>query len=428
MLRKEQNDLLTQTGPNTPMGALFRSYWIPALLAEELPENDYPPVRVKLLSEELLAVRDSTGRYGLISEFCAHRGVSLWFGRNEEGGIRCAYHGWKYDVTGQCIDVPSEPAENGFCRRIKLRAYPLVKQGAVLWTYMGPPEKKPPPPQFEFAMVSDEQSFTSKRWQECNWLQAMEGGIDSSHVSWLHRGNLNTDPLFKGAKGNQYNLKDVRPIFEVVESPGGLLIGARRNAEEGNYYWRITPWVMPCFTMVPPRGDHPVHGHFWIPIDDQNCWAYSFDYHPARALKTEEVQAMRAGKGVHVATIPGTYLPLANRRNDYLMNRTAQKAGQAYSGIDGIGMQDASLQESMGPIADRTRENLSSTDNGIVMARMRLLKAARALAEKGEVPPGVDPAHHRVRSAAVILPPDVHFGQAAGDALTVRPGERHASV
>jgi hypothetical protein len=137
---------------------------------------------------------------------------------------------------------------------------------------------------------------------------------------------------------------------------------------------------------------------------------------------------MRAGKGIHVATIPGTYVPLANKGNDYLMDRAAQKAGQAYSGVEGIGMQDASLQESMGPIADRTRENLSSTDNGIVMARMRLMKAARALADKGEIPPGVDPAHHRVRSAALILGPDQPFNQAAKEALTVRRGQPQASV
>src|ERR1700733_7224618 len=165
MLRKEQNDLLTQTGPKTPMGAMFRSYWIPALLSEELPANDCAPVRVKLLSESLLAFRDSDGRYGLISEFCAHRGVSLWFGRNEEGVIRCAYHGWKYDVTGQCIDVPSEPAENGFCKRVKLNGYPLVEQGGVLWTYMGPPEKRPPLPQFEFSLVPSSHVYISKRWQ-----------------------------------------------------------------------------------------------------------------------------------------------------------------------------------------------------------------------------------------------------------------------
>jgi phenylpropionate dioxygenase-like ring-hydroxylating dioxygenase large terminal subunit len=410
------------------MGALFRSYWIPALLAEELPEDGCPPVRVKLLSERMIAVRDPEGRLGLIDEFCAHRGVSLWFGHVEEGGIRCAYHGWKYNVLGQCTEVPSEPSENGFCQRIKLTNYPLVEQGGVLWTYMGDPAKQPPLPQYEFSLMPAKQRFISKRLQECNWLQAMEGGIDSSHVSWLHRGNLNSDPLFKGAKGNQYNLSDTKPVFDVAQADGGLFIGARRNAENGNYYWRITPWVMPCFTMVPPRGDHPVHGHFWIPIDNENCWAWSFDYHPMRALSPEEVQAMKDGKGIHVSYIPGTYRPRANKDNDYLIDRAAQKAGHTYSGVEGIAMQDASLQESMGPIANRTKENLSSTDNGIVMARMRLMKAAKALAEKGDIPPGVDPAHHRVRSAAIILAPDQPFTEAARDALTARPGERHASV
>ena len=428
MLRKEQNDLLTQTGPGTAMGAMFRSYWIPALLSHELPENDCAPVRVSLLSQRLLAFRDSQGRYGLIDEFCAHRGVSLWFGRNEEGGIRCPYHGWKYDVTGQCIEVPSEPTERSFCARVKLQSYPLIDQGGVLWTYMGPADKQPPLPQFEFSLVPASQRYISKRLQECNWLQAMEGGIDSSHVSWLHRANLNSDPLFKGAKGNQYNLGDPKPVFEVVPSEGGLYIGARRNAEKGNFYWRITPWVMPCFTMVPPRGDHPVHGHFWIPIDDENCWAWSFDYHPVRALTSSEVESMRDGKGIHVATIPGTYRPVANKANDYLMDRAAQKAGRTFSGIEGIGMQDASLQESMGRIADRTREHLTSTDRGIVMARMRLMKAAQALAEKGETPPGVDPSHHRVRSAALILGPDQPFEDAAREALTVRLGEAQTSV
>jgi phthalate 4,5-dioxygenase len=428
MLRKEQNDLLTQTGPETAMGKLFRSYWMPALLAEELPSNDCPPVRVKLLSERLLAVRDSEGRYGLIDEFCAHRGVSLWFGRNEQCGIRCPYHGWKYDVTGQCVDVPSEPEESGYAKKIKLKSYPLIKIGDVLWTYMGPPEKEPPHPEWEFALVPPEQTFTSKRLQECNWLQAMEGGIDSSHVSFLHSGSLNSDPLFKGSKGNQYNLNDKKPVFEVVEQPGGLYIGARRNAEEGKYYWRITPWVMPSFTLVPPRGDHPIHGHFWIPIDDENCWAWSFDYHPVRALTRDERQAMIDGKGIHVRYVPGTYRPLANKDNDYLMDRDAQRAGTTYSGVEGIAMQDASLQESMGPICDRTKENLVSTDNGIIMARHRLMKAARALAEKGVTPPGVDPEHQRVRSAAVVLPPDQPYKEAAKEALRVRPGVAQASV
>jgi phthalate 4,5-dioxygenase len=174
MLKQEQNDLLTQTGPGAPMGALFRSYWIPALLPEELPGNDCPPVRVKLLSERLIAFRDSSGRLGLIDEFCPHRRVSLWFGRNEDCGLRCSYHGWKFDVGGQCTEIPSEPEHSNFANRVKVKSYPLVRHGGVLWTYMGPPEQQPPLPEWEFALVPPAQSFMSKRLQECNWLQALK--------------------------------------------------------------------------------------------------------------------------------------------------------------------------------------------------------------------------------------------------------------
>jgi phenylpropionate dioxygenase-like ring-hydroxylating dioxygenase large terminal subunit len=428
MLRQDQNELLTQTGPGTPMGRMFRSYWIPALLPEELPENDCPPVRVKLLSERLIAFRDTDGRLGLIDEFCAHRGISLWFGRNEECGLRCPYHGWKFDITGQCVDIPSEPEGSRFAKKVKLKSYPLVEQGGVLWTYMGPPENQPPLPEWEFATVAAVQSYMSKRTQECNWLQAMEGGIDSSHVSFLHRSDINTDPLFKGARGNQYNLGDLRPVFEVVESPGGLYIGARRNAEGGNYYWRITQWVMPSFTMIAPRGGHSVHGHFWIPIDDENCWTWNYDYHPTRALTDGELAAMRAGKGIHAKVIPGTFRPAANKDNDYLMDRAAQKAGRTYSGIEGFAMQDQSLQESMGPIVDRTKETLVPTDSGIIMARQRLLRAAKALIEGGVVPPGVDPAHQRVRSAAIVLPPDQPYKDGAREVMIAQPGVAPATV
>jgi phthalate 4,5-dioxygenase oxygenase subunit len=428
MLKTEVNELLTQTGPGTPAGDLFRQYWLPTLLAEELPENDCPPARVKILSERLIAFRDSEGRYGLMDEFCAHRGVSLWFGRVEEGGLRCAYHGWKYDVTGQCVEVPSEPENSNFCQKVKLTAYPLVQVGDILWTYMGDPDKRPALPEFEFAQVPPEQTYTSKRWQESNWLQALEGGIDSSHVSWLHSGGLKSDPLFKGAKGNEYNLNDLRPFFEVAEADGGLFIGARRNAEDGKYYWRITPWVMPSFTMVPPRGDHPVHGHFWVPIDDENTWVYTFDYHPTRALAPEERQAMKDGHGVHSRNVPGTYRPQENKDVDYLMDREAQKRGETFSGIRGIAQQDASLQESMGPIVDRTKERLVSSDTGIIKARQKLRKAVEALRDEGATPPGVDPEHHRIRSAAIVLPQEESFIESARETLAARPGVAHTSV
>jgi nitrite reductase/ring-hydroxylating ferredoxin subunit len=413
---KERNEELTRTGPGTLMGDLFRRYWIPALLAEELAEPDGPPVRVQLLSEKLVGFRDTGGRLGLIDEFCAHRGVSLWFGRNEESGLRCAYHGWKYDVSGKCVDLPSEPEALGTRSRIRLKSYPCIERGGVIWTYMGPPELEPEPPELEWAMVGPASRYVSKRLQECNFLQAMEGGIDSSHVSFLHGPALKRDALFAGAKGNVYNEQDRMPHFEVAPFDGGLLIGARRNAENGRYYWRITPWIAPFYTLIPPRGGHPIGAHAWVPIDDEQCWAWSINYHPARELTPEETAAMRSGQGIHVKYVPGTYVPLANKRNDYLMDRAAQRAGLSFSGIEGIAMQDASLQESMGTIVDRTRENLVTTDVGIVTTRRVLLEAARANRE-GKPIPGLTAASQRVRSCAIELPKDLAFTDGAKDGL-----------
>ncbi len=426
MLTREQNELVTRTAPATPMGALMRRYWIPILLAGELPENDCPPIRVKLLSERLLAWRDTKGHYALTDEFCAHRGVSLWFGRNEENGLRCPYHGWKYDWTGQCVEVPSEPEESGFCKRIRLQSYPLIERGGILWAYMGPADLRPPLPAFEWAEVPAARRYLSKRLEECNYLQAMEGGIDSSHVSFLHSGDLHTDPLHRNTQGASYQ-RDRRPHFEVIESAGGLYIGARRNAEAGQYYWRISQWIMPFFTMVPPYGDNALNAHAFVPIDDENCFVWTFTYHPTRPLSDLELATMRGGGGIHTRLVPGTFRPVINKDNDYMIDRAAQKAGRSYSGVSGIAAQDASVQESMGPVQDRTKENLVSTDNAIIMARHRLRKVALAL-PGGATPPGLTAEGQRVRSATFVLPHDVPFVKAKRDDLTVREGLSHTSI
>ena len=426
MTTLEQNELLCRTGPGTPMGDLFRRYWIPALLAEEIPLADCPPVRVELLSERLVAFRDTQGRIGLIDEFCAHRRVSLWFGRNEECGLRCAYHGFKYDVTGQCVDIPSEPPDSDMCRKVKLTAYPCIERGGVVWAYMGPAGKTPPLPEFEWSLVPESHRFVTKRLQESNYLQGMEGGIDSSHVSSLHSGELHTDPLHKATKGADYQA-DKRPHFEILESPGGMVIAARRRAEADSYYWRLSQWIMPWYTMIPPYGDNALNGHAWVPIDDEHCFVWNMTHHPTRALNEQELSAMASGQGMYAELIPGTYRPAANKGNDYLIDRAGQKTGRYYSGVKGIAMQDASVQESMGPIIDRSREFLVATDKAIVQARRRLMHAAQA-SSKGEPPPGLEPATHRVRSASLVKPSTVPLSEVVRDVVTAKEGVPHVSI
>ena len=231
MTTPEQNQVLTRTGPGTPMGDVFRRYWIPMLLSSEIAERDGEPVRVKLLSERLIAFRDSSGRIGLIDEFCPHRRVSLWFGRNEEDGLRCPYHGWKFDVSGQCLEIPSEEPGSRLCEKVKLKSYPCVEAGGVVWTYMGPPELRPPLPEFEWMRMPSAQRHVGKRLGECNYLQAMEGGIDSSHVSLLHSGELMRGGVLsaknqsaQGSRGADF-LSDPRAQFEVLDSPAGMYVG-----------------------------------------------------------------------------------------------------------------------------------------------------------------------------------------------------------
>ena len=426
MISEEMNVFLTRTGPGTPMGELFRRYWIPALHDWELPEPDCPPVRVKLLGEKLIAFRDTDGRLGLIDEFCAHRGVSLWFGRNEECWLRCPYHGWKYDVTGQCVDLPSEAEESGMRSRIKLKSYPCTELGGVIWAYMGPPAEKPPLPGFEWVGLPPSHRVTTKRWQESNYLQALEGGIDSSHVSFLHRGDMATDPFHKNTGGGRM-VKATKTTFEILDSPGGMIIGARRDAEPGKHYWRITQFTMPWYTLIPPYANNALNGHAWVPMDDENCMAWSMTFHTTAPILEKHVELIKDGNGVHALLIPGTFRPVANRTNDYLIDRAKQKSGRHYNGVKGLAMQDASVQESIGPIADRTVENLVSTDNAIILARQRLIKAAKDVQSGGRAP-GLEPQDQLVRSASFVLPVDADFRQHALEAVKYRKGEQHIAV
>lgn len=402
-MNKEMSETLTRVGRGTPMGDLMRRYWIPALMTSEISEADGPQVKVQLLGEKLLAFRNSDGRACLIDEFCSHRGVSLYFGRNEENGIRCAYHGVKFDGDGKCVDVPSSPQA---CARMHIKAYPCVERGGIVWTYMGPADKMPAPPELEWCTLPPEQVFVSKRLQYCNYLQAMEGGIDTAHVSYVHRYEVDSDPMHQGVKALDYIKADGNVIFEIEKNSFGLSLFGRRNGEPDSYYWRVTQWLFPWFTLIAPFGEHALGGHAWIPIDDHNCWAWSINWQPKKPLTAEEREAMQAGKGIHVEyEAPGSFVPKANASNDYLMDRVAQRENRSYSGIFGFSAQDYSLQESMGPIQNHEAEQLLPTDKAIVMARRMLHEAALGLAE-GIEPPALDASEQRVRPAGVLLPRD----------------------
>jgi phenylpropionate dioxygenase-like ring-hydroxylating dioxygenase large terminal subunit len=402
-MNKEMSETLTRVGRGTPMGDLMRRYWVPALMTSEIAEADGPQVRVQLLGEKLLAFRNSDGRACLIDEFCSHRGVSLYFGRNEENGIRCAYHGVKFDGDGKCVDVPSSPQA---CARMHIKAYPCVERGGIVWTYMGPADKMPAPPELEWCTLPPEHVFVSKRLQYCNYLQAMEGGIDTAHVSYVHRYEVDSDPMHQGVKALDYIKADGNVIFEIEKNSFGLSLFGRRNGEPDSYYWRVTQWLFPWFTLIAPFGEHALGGHAWIPIDDHNCWAWSINWQPKKPLTAEEREAMQAGKGIHVEyEAPGSFVPKANASNDYLMDRVAQRENRSYSGIFGFSAQDYSLQESMGPIQNHEAEQLLPTDKAIVMARRMLHEAALGLAE-GIEPPALDASEQRVRPAGVLLPRD----------------------
>jgi hypothetical protein len=245
--------------------------------------------------------------------------------------------------------------------------------------------------------------FVSRRLQYSNYLQAMEGGIDTSHVSFVHRYEVDTDPMHRGTKSLDYIKADGNVIFTIEKQDFGLTLFGRRNGDPDSYYWRITQWLFPWFTLIPPFGGHPLAGHVWVPVDDENCWAWSINFRPDRPLNDEEVAALRGGQGIHVEyEEPGSFVPKANRDNDYLIDRKAQREKRSYSGVFGFSAQDYSMQESMGPIQNHEAENLLPTDKAIVMARRMLVDAAEGHAAGCE-PPALGASAHRVRAAGVLL-------------------------
>ena len=420
MLSIADNDLLTHVGPGTPMGEYLRRYWIPTLLSEEVPEPDCPPVRVTILGEVLIAYRDTDGVVGLIDNYCPHRRASMFFGRNEECGLRCVYHGWKFDAAGNCVDMPSEPAESNFKDKVKITAYPTKEAGGVVWSYMGPADHTPEMPDLGWASCPDENRFLTKCVQECNWLQALEGGIDSSHISFLHSSLKPADYTLTVSNSDAQGtaLQDRSPRFVLDETDYGLTIGARRTTPEGKYYWRITPWMLPYGMIVPAEEDAVMTGNMYVPADDNTALVFRASWHPGRALTPAERTEYETGGYFHEAVMPVTYRAYANKGNDYLIDREKQRT-VSYSGIKGIQAQDMAVIESMGAISDRNREHLGTSDSAIIGARRRLLREVRNFQE------GIEPfapQHgelYRIRSAAVEAPQDVPLKEVAAESMVL---------
>lgn len=421
MLSTEENQYLTRVGPGTPMGELFRRFWLPALLSSEVVA-DGPPVRMRLLCEDLLGFRDTAGNVGIIEPNCAHRLASLYFGNNEDCGLRCPYHGWKYDVTGQCVDTPNEPAGSRMKEKIKLKAYPTREQAGVVWVYMGPPEVQPfELPQMDWVRADDGYQHVSKWLQRTNWCQGMEGEIDSSHVSFLHA----TQELYSAGFHYPYptlppevdqfrkSLKgpiDRSPTLTVKTMDHGITYGARRQRGD-LYHWRVTRWMFPTYSLIPQAVNLGTNGRVWVPIDDEHTWTFSYISRDDRPYTREETAIIEEGAAFPPRLTRGTWplkdgyvidtwLPEANRENDYLIDREMQRTTNA-TGIWGFNEQDRSVQESMGAVVDRSREHLGRADIAIIGARRLLIKLARDLENGIEPAIARDAESYRLRALDV---------------------------
>lgn len=360
------------------MGDFFRNFWIPALLSAELPDPDGPPVRVRLLNEDLVAFRNSEGQVGLLDAHCPHRRAELYFGRNEESGLRCVYHGWKFNVAGQCVDMPNE--ENGcqIAGRMTTTAYPIVERGGIVWAWMGNENDQPQLPEFEFSLVGEEQVHLSKCLMRCNYLQALEGSIDYSHISFLHKelkdASASAD-VFGIGEQIKYANKDGRPTISSKPTEYGMQIAARRNANETDYFWRLARWLMPITVIVPTEIGNVCRANIFVPIDDENCWWYRVRWRKDHPLSHQEINGFICGGFDYAELVSDSYVPRGSRENDYLQDRKMQKSA-SFTGIPSAQLQDLAIQESQGKIHDRGKEKLMRSDVSIVMCRRLLLKLA----------------------------------------------------
>lgn len=404
MMSPADNETLVRVGPETQMGELIRRYWIPALLASELPEPDGKPLRFRLLGEDLVAFRNTSGEVGVLEERCPHRQSSLALGVNDKDGLRCLYHGWKFAVDGRCLERPTEPPNAR--HNIRAVAYPTHEAGGVIWAYMGPAEHKQPFPEFNWFDMPSANAVPFKIQEDCNYAQAVEGTIDTAHAGVLHR----EQPWDAPAKYDHE--RDLTPKLEVEFTKYGLRYAGLRKLPDGQQHIRITQLVMPFMTMIPPAGEGPPQikhrrlVNAFVPRDDVSTWHFQWFFDATREIDV----AHRIEEG-------GLWLEPDFRKKVsidtwYNQDREWMKAGMM-SGIKGVVTQDHAVSETQGRILDRTKEHLGTSDAAVVAWRRMMIRAARALAEKGEAPPGTQEpiSWSEISAETVKLPPDASWKQ-----------------
>jgi phenylpropionate dioxygenase-like ring-hydroxylating dioxygenase large terminal subunit len=400
------SEILTRVGPGTPMGELMRQYWLPACKSDELKAGG-APLRLMLLGEPLLAWRDSSGRIGLMDHRCPHRRASLFFGRNEENGLRCVYHGWKFDVTGKCLDMPNVPPQHAYPDKVSAKAYKAEERNGVVWAYLGARETAPPLPCFEAVILPEAETNGFWVQRECNWLQALEGDIDTSHVAFLHDGKLMPEQLAENTL-HRWAVANRAPEYDVADMPWGTMYGAHRDATPGSIYYRFAHFMFPCWALIPAGNfGNYITARAWVPMDDTHTMFVHFNWKKnISSVRTRVDGTIMPGAASRTEYLPNTsgwygrWRPKLNAANDYGIDRDAQR--DSFTGIDGIHIQDQAVTESMGAITDHAGEHLTVSDLMIARVRQRLLRAAKALAESGAVPPGVDD-------------PETYLGARSGD-------------
>ncbi len=395
MLSREQNELVTRTGPGTGCGRLMRRYWQPAALAEEL-EGERPVRAVRLLGEDLVLYRGDGGGYGLVGRNCPHRGADLLYGRLEDGGLRCSFHGWLFDAGGRCLEQPAEPEGSGFHAKIRHAAYPCVERNGIVFAYMGGGEP-PPFPAFDCFAAPGEFAFAFKGFLECNWLQALEVGIDPAHASFLHRFFEDDDPGEGYGQQFRDSTKNVpvtrllrefpRPEIRVDDTEYGLRLTTLRRIGGKRMHVRVTNQVFPNAIVIPMSGDINIT-QWHVPIDDVSCWWYAIFSAFGEKVDKKRMRDQR----LELYTLPD-YRPRLNRENGYGFDPREQREA-TYTGMGrDINVHDQWAVESPGPIVDRSAEHLGASDKGIIACRRKLLEAIRGLAD-GAAPPmttgGVD--------------------------------------